>query len=88
MISTDQEPRIVQRRASFEVEVDVPRPPFTVCREPPPVQYDTHDVPWDYGKGKTNVEEAFTVVGVTKFGRIYTFEIRFWEILPNPRHQL
>ncbi|KAK4718673.1 hypothetical protein R3W88_017011 [Solanum pinnatisectum] len=52
----------------------MPRPPFTVCRAPPPVQYDTHAIPWDYRKGKAKVEEADTATGVTRFERIYTFE--------------
>ncbi|KAK4721842.1 hypothetical protein R3W88_012075 [Solanum pinnatisectum] len=67
-------PIIVQRRAQFEVEVARPKPPFTVCRAPPPVQYDTHAVPWNYKKEKAKVEEADTAAGVTRSGRIYTSE--------------
>ncbi|KAK4736956.1 hypothetical protein R3W88_000653 [Solanum pinnatisectum] len=67
-------PIIVQRCAPFEVEVARPKPPFTVCRAPPPVQYDTHAVPWNYKKEKAKVEEADTAAGVTRSGRIYTSE--------------
>ncbi|KAK4710126.1 hypothetical protein R3W88_004639 [Solanum pinnatisectum] len=65
---------VVQRRIPFEVEVAMPKHPFTVCRALPPVQYDTHDVPWDYRKGKAKVEEADAAAGVTRSKRIYTFE--------------
>ncbi|KAK4723775.1 hypothetical protein R3W88_026554 [Solanum pinnatisectum] len=67
-------PIIVQRRAPFEVEVARPKTPFTVCRAPHPVQYDTHAVPWNYKKEKAKVEEADTAAGVTRSGRIYTSE--------------
>ncbi|KAK4733723.1 hypothetical protein R3W88_007984 [Solanum pinnatisectum] len=53
MTATTQTPIVVQRRIPFEVEVAMLKPPFTVCRAPPPVQYDTHVVPWNYKKGKT-----------------------------------
>lgn len=48
MTGTAQTPMVVQRHAPFEVEVAMPKPPFTVYRAPSPVQYDTHAVPWDY----------------------------------------
>ncbi|XP_049385795.1 uncharacterized protein LOC125849877 [Solanum stenotomum] len=60
MTTTAQTPMVVQRRAPFEVEVAMPKPPFTVYRALSPIQYDTHAVPWDYRKGKTKVEEADT----------------------------
>ncbi|KAK4737223.1 hypothetical protein R3W88_000920 [Solanum pinnatisectum] len=66
-----QTPFVVQRCSPFEVEVARPKPPFTVCRAPPPVQYDTHAVPWNYEKEKAKVEEADTAAGVTRSGRIY-----------------
>ncbi|XP_049347507.1 uncharacterized protein LOC125812061 [Solanum verrucosum] len=74
MIATAQTPMVVQRRALFEVEIAMPKTPFTVYRASSPVQYDTHAVPWDYKKGKTKVEEADTAAGVTRSRRIYTSE--------------
>ncbi|KAK4727618.1 hypothetical protein R3W88_032535 [Solanum pinnatisectum] len=52
----------------------MPKPPFTACRAPLSVQYDTHAVSWDYRKGKAKVEEADTAAGVTRSERIYTFK--------------
>ncbi|KAH0738231.1 hypothetical protein KY290_036936 [Solanum tuberosum] len=45
-----------------------------VQRSPYPIKYDTHAVPWDYGKGKAKVEETDIAVRVTRSGRIYTSE--------------
>lgn len=75
MVAATQTHVVVQRRAPFEVEVTMPRPPFTVHKaHPPPIKYNTHVVPWDYGKGKTKVKEIDVAMEVTKSGRIYTFE--------------
>ncbi|KAK4707118.1 hypothetical protein R3W88_033332 [Solanum pinnatisectum] len=62
MAATTQTPIVVQRRIPLEVEVAMPKTPFTVCRAPPPVQYDTHVVPWNYKKGKAKLEEADTKI--------------------------
>ncbi|KAH0636513.1 hypothetical protein KY289_036428 [Solanum tuberosum] len=74
MIATSQTSIVVQRCASFDVEVAIPRPPFTVLRAPPPIKHNTHVVPWDYGKGKAKVEETDITGEVTRSGRIYTFK--------------
>ncbi|KAH0748547.1 hypothetical protein KY290_027779 [Solanum tuberosum] len=65
---------VVQRRAPFEVEVVMPRPPFIVHRAPPPIKYDTYVVPWDYGKGKAKMEETDVAIGMTRSRKIYTSE--------------
>ncbi|KAK4736933.1 hypothetical protein R3W88_000630 [Solanum pinnatisectum] len=57
---TPKTPNVVQRRMPFE--------------STPPVQYDTHAVPWNYKKGKARGEEADTAPGVTRSERIYTSE--------------
>ncbi|XP_049406209.1 uncharacterized protein LOC125869828 [Solanum stenotomum] len=77
MIVIARTPIVVQRRSPFEVEVAMPKPPFSVLRAPPPPQFDTYAVPWDYGKGKAKVEEADTEAKVTRSGRIYTSENLF-----------
>ncbi|KAH0738232.1 hypothetical protein KY290_036937 [Solanum tuberosum] len=74
MIATSQTLIVVQRCAPFDVEVAIPRAPFTVLRSPPPIKYNTHVVPWDYGKGKAKVEETDVTGEVTRSGRIYTFK--------------
>ncbi|KAH0633514.1 hypothetical protein KY284_036300 [Solanum tuberosum] len=74
MIATSQTSIVVQRCAPFDVEVAIPRPPFTVLRSPPPIKYNTHVVQWDYGKGKAKVEETDVTGEVTRSGRIYTFK--------------
>ncbi|KAK4729867.1 hypothetical protein R3W88_022855 [Solanum pinnatisectum] len=74
MTVTTQAPIIVQRHIPFEVEVAIPKPPFTICRAPPPIKYDTHAIPCDYRAGKAKVEEADTATGVTRSERIYSSE--------------
>ncbi|XP_070034750.1 uncharacterized protein [Nicotiana tomentosiformis] len=71
-------PVVVQDKAPFEVEVAIPRLPFTMMVASSPA-YHPKVMPWDYvaearRKGKAMAEEEGVAQVMTRTGRVYTPE--------------
>lgn len=71
-------PVVVRVCAPFVVELAISRSPFTFIVAPSPV-YNSRAVPWNYEaeakrKGKSKMEEAGAIQGMTRTGRVYTPE--------------